>query len=150
MEESGSLSQDEQKVLQNLQELESFSIQKSFSDAEVIRIVEIIIETIDWISDSIDSSEVELSLQIMDLLDFLDLVVNVNQKIDFSTRLEDSKVSYLIKANTAACYQVYSLLTQNMEYGEEWRVPGRFSRVPRKADHRRETTWSTKKSSQGL
>ena len=74
MDESESLSQEELKVLQNLQELESFSIQKSFSDLEVCRIVEIIVETIDWISESIDSSEVELSLQIMDLLDFLDLV----------------------------------------------------------------------------
>ena len=73
-EESGSLSQEELKVLQNLQELESYSVQKTFNDAEVLRIVEIIIETIDWIADSIDSSEVELSLQIMDLLDFLDLV----------------------------------------------------------------------------
>ncbi len=74
MEESDSLSQEELKVLQNLQELESFSVQKSFSDPEVCRIVEIIVETIEWISESIDSSEVELSLQIMDLLDFLDLV----------------------------------------------------------------------------
>lgn len=119
MEESGSLSQEEQKILQNLQELETYSIQKTFNDDEVMRIVEIIIETIDWISDSIENSEVELSLQIMDLLDFLDLVRAVNKKIDFSNRLEDSKVSYLIKANTAACYQVYFLLTQHLEHGEE-------------------------------
>jgi hypothetical protein len=74
MEESASLSQEELKVLQNLQELESYSVQKAFGDEEILRIVEIIVETIEWIAESIDSSEVELSLQIMDLLDFLDLV----------------------------------------------------------------------------
>lgn len=74
MEESESLSEGEKRVLSNLHTLELFSVQKDFTQSEVAALFEIIIETIEWVADSIDSSDVELSLQIMELLDFLDLV----------------------------------------------------------------------------
>ena len=107
-EESEELSQDEQRILNNLQELERYATFRQFADEDVNSIVKIIVETIDWIADSMDSTDVELPKHIMDLLEYLDQVVTPShrQKIDFSSRLGDSRISYLIKMNLATCTQV--------------------------------------------
>ena len=81
MEDSDSLSQTEQKILKNLQKLEKFSAMKEFNTEDLNDIMKIVIETSDWIADSIDSADVELPLQILDLLEFLDEVnFEVNHK----------------------------------------------------------------------
>lgn len=72
MEDSDSLSQTELKILKNLQKLEKFSSMKEFNNEDLNDIMIIVIETSDWIADSIDSADVELPLQILDLLEFLD------------------------------------------------------------------------------
>jgi len=74
MESSESLSQDELRILHNLQELERYSALRDFSNIEVNDIAKIVIETIEWIAESIESSDVELPMQIMDLLEYLDNV----------------------------------------------------------------------------
>lgn len=73
-EESDSLSQEEKRVLLNLQALEGFAAQNEYEHEEVLKIFDIIVETVDWVAESIEGSDVELALQIMSLLDFLDRV----------------------------------------------------------------------------
>lgn len=80
MEDSESLSQNEIRILGNLQELEKVSLQKDHTEEEVDRVINIINETMEWIGESIESSDVELPLQIMDLLEYLDTVVCLLQE----------------------------------------------------------------------
>lgn len=100
MDESDSLSQDELRVLGNLQALERLSGQKDFTNEEIRAAVPIVSETIDWIGDSVESGDTDLPLQILDLLEYLD------NRADFSSKLNDSRLSLLIRANIATCHQV--------------------------------------------
>lgn len=104
-EESESLSQEEKKVLLNLQALEGYAALSQYTDAEVVQIFQIVVETVEWVAESIEDSDVELALQIMSLLDFLDKVGGCHQNVNFTARLGNSRMSYIIKVNFAACYQ---------------------------------------------
>lgn len=74
MDESESLSPEEKNILKNLEELEKYSVMNEYSDEALDEIVKIMIETIDWVAESIESTDVELPMQIMDMLEYLDSV----------------------------------------------------------------------------
>jgi hypothetical protein len=74
MEESDSLSQEEQHILNNLQQLERFSTSRDSDPLQIKEMERIIIQTINWMAESIEASDVDLPLQIMDLLEYLDKV----------------------------------------------------------------------------
>lgn len=75
MDESESLSPEEKNILKNLEELEKYSLMNEYTDEALDDIVKIMIETIDWVAESIESTDVELPMQIMDMLEYLDSVI---------------------------------------------------------------------------
>jgi hypothetical protein len=89
MEESDSLSQEEQHILNNLQQLERFSATRESDPLQIKEMERIIIQTIDWMAESIEASDVDLPLQIMDLLEYLDTVTD--PVIRKTTSLPNSK-----------------------------------------------------------
>lgn len=80
MDESESLSPEEKNILKNLEELEKYSVMNEYSDDALDEVVKIMIETIDWVAESIESTDVELPMQIMDMLEYLDSVGPTNDR----------------------------------------------------------------------
>lgn len=80
---SESLSEGEIKILSNLQLLERYSVQESYKKEDQLKIRAIVVETVLWVKDSIESSDIELPLQILKLLEFIEKVKN---SFNFSER----------------------------------------------------------------
>ena len=68
-EESSSIN-----IIKNLQILEKISTEDEVNIAELNRIYHVLIETAEWTYDTIISEEIDIALQILDLLYYLDRV----------------------------------------------------------------------------
>jgi len=115
MEESDSLSQNEIKILANLQELEAVSLKKEVSQTEVLRVVETIKETLEWISESIESSDVELPLQIIDLMDYLDKVRNCSSENRLQRQAQ--RLAAFLHDQIQHCHLPSSVGSADIEFG---------------------------------
>lgn len=80
--EAGEFSESEQKIFQNLQQLESLAKLDNVSDKDLIRGRELMHLTIDWVVDSINNvemSDLKLPTQVLDLIECLN---EVNYRLD--------------------------------------------------------------------
>ena len=87
-------------ILNNLQTLEKYTSADIGEQCELDEIYNILKETTEWTYESIASEEIEIALQILDLLEFLD------NKLNFEEKFKDYLLIYVIYNNIAACYQI--------------------------------------------
>ena len=67
-------------ILNNLQTLEKYTAAEIGETGELEEIYLILRETTEWTYESIASEEIEIALQILDLLEFLDKKLNFEEK----------------------------------------------------------------------
>ena len=94
-------------IIKNLKVLEELAGQDSIEDSQVANIYELLIETTEWTYETIMSEEIEIALQILDHLYFLDKVATASsKKFDFNRVFANARLTFAINYNIACCYQM--------------------------------------------
>lgn len=68
------LTEVETKIIENLKYLNEFAGRENFNSMELKKATQVVVETLDWIAESVESTEINLPMQVLELLEHLDMV----------------------------------------------------------------------------